>query len=102
MHAYPFLVVTSVVAPNCIASLCIGGNSSSSHLFTCALSRVFLNLCHISLIYFTALLFPRGFREKTKIKGVPKWQQINFHKTSQKIPKLDTNSALYTEVLNNQ
>lgn len=28
------------------------------------------------LIYLTALLFPRGFQQKTKTKGVPKWRQI--------------------------
>ena len=28
------------------------------------------------LMYLTALLFPRGFQEKTKTNGVPKWRQI--------------------------
>ena len=67
MHAYLFLKVTSVVASKWKASYW----------------RVFfllasVSVCGLKEVFFPELhtLLPRGFREKTKTNGEPKWRQI--------------------------
>jgi len=96
MHACPFRRISSVVASNynssfrhvvlfnSCSSFWIGRNiSRTPHLFSCILSHVYRTLRYISLIYVTAPLFPRGFWEKTKTNGVPKWREnVNVSKTS--------------------
>ena len=99
MHSYSFLRVAGVVEANCNTSnwnglpfnscfsLWIERNiSRSPHMFSLTLVFLFLNVRLISLIYVTASLFPRGFRDKKKTNGVPKERKIwTFEKNSKTI-----------------